>query len=115
MCCSVPVVSCAGVAAENKHARKVKAALRAESILGGPLRMTLPCSLVRSASHLHHFRFLAVRHLFHAADLFIRHLLHLFHGALLFVLADLLILSEFFKGIVAVAADVADRGAMFFE
>ena len=50
--------------------------------------------------------------LFHAADLFVCHLLHLFEGALLFVFADLLFLGQLLEGVVAVAADVADGGAM---
>ena len=56
-----------------------------------------------------------LRELFHAADFFVGHLLDFFEGALLFVLADLLFFGEFLEGVVAVAADVADRGAVLFE
>ncbi len=38
-----------------------------------------------------------------------------FQGALLFVFADLLFFGELFQRIVAVAADIADCGAVLFE
>src|SRR3569833_2121103 len=66
-------------------------------------------------SYLHDFDFFFSRELFHATDLFVSHLLNFFHGALLFVFADLLFFGEFLKRIVAVAANVADRGAVLFK
>src|ERR1035437_8510714 len=66
-------------------------------------------------SHLHDFGFFSVGELFHAADLFVGHLLDLFERALLLVLADLLFLGHLLEGVVAVAADVADGGAMLLE
>src|SRR5271154_844904 len=69
----------------------------------------------RPRSHLHDFGFFLLRELFHAPDFAVGHLLDLFHGALLFVLADLLVLGELLEGVIAVAANVADRGAVLFE
>jgi hypothetical protein len=55
-------------------------------------------------SYLHHFGFFSLRKLFHAADLFVGHLLDFFERALLLVFADLLFLGQLLECVVAVAA-----------
>jgi len=52
---------------------------------------------------------------FHAADFFVGHLLDFFEGALLLVLANLFFFGHLLEGFVAVAADVADGGAVLLE
>src|SRR6185437_654448 len=71
--------------------------------------------LVPGPSDLHHFRVLLLAHLFHALDLVVGKLLHLVNGALLLIAGDGLVLRCFFDYIVAVAADVANSGAMVFK
>src|SRR5260370_12313370 len=63
----------------------------------------------------HDFFFFRFAHLFHLLDFVVSELLNLFHGAFFFVFSDLLVLQRFLNGIVAVAADVADGGAMLLE
>src|ERR1700734_4572723 len=68
-----------------------------------------------TALDLHDFGFLLFGHLFHFFDFFVGELLDLVEGALLFVFGNLFIFGGFFDEIVAVAADVADGGAVIFE
>src|SRR6185437_461937 len=70
---------------------------------------------VSGPSDLHHFRFLLLAHLFHALDLVVGELLHLVEGALLLIAGDGLVLRCLFDYIVAVAADVANSGAVVFK
>ena len=68
-----------------------------------------------SGADLHHVGFFFARELFHATNFFVGHLLNFFDGALLVVFADLLFFGELLEGVVAVATNVANSGAVLFE
>jgi len=66
-------------------------------------------------SDLHNFGFFLFCHLFHFFDFLVGELLDLVEGALLLVFGDFFVFGGFLDEVVAVAADVADGGAVIFE
>src|SRR5258708_28107866 len=66
-------------------------------------------------SNRHQLFLFGLRHLFHLFDLVVGQLLDFIEGLALLVFADLFILHRLLDGLVAVAADIADCGAVIFE
>src|SRR5271155_738549 len=66
-------------------------------------------------SDLQHFSFFVAAHLFHPTDFIVGEFLYFLEGALLLVLGNFLIFGRLLDEVVAVATDIAHRGAMVFE
>src|SRR5208283_4635917 len=62
-----------------------------------------------------HFLLFALAHLFHLLNFVVGELLNFIECAFLVVFGNFLVLNRLLDGLVAVAADVANRGAMLFE
>src|SRR5690242_14965230 len=104
------IASRKSLSASPTSCRSGKPAYSKKAVLAGR-----PSVLLSLGSHLHHFGFLLFGHLFHALDLFVGQLLDLVEGALLFVLGDLLVLGRLFDQLIAVAPNIAHRGAVILK